>query len=238
MVEMSKLLLQYEGLRVTDVCDGLDAVGLIDTCTMDWEIRSLWRDIENLTHRICGFAHTLRFVPTSRVVPRPLALEKYKEWKSDWYSRLAPGPKEPLKPGEILVIDAAEVADVGFIGSNNGLGWKNQGVRGAVTNGGCRDTDELIKEKVPVYSRRIARGIRPGRLEWDAENIPIACGGVRVFPGDIVVADGDGVIVVPTAHAETVAKVAREIANSDKKNRKAKYEAGGLEADCTIEPLG
>jgi regulator of RNase E activity RraA/type 1 glutamine amidotransferase len=235
---ISKLLALYEGLRVTDVCDGLDAVGLIDSCTMDWEIRPLWRDVEGFGHRIYGVAHTVRFVPTSRVVPRPLPLEEYKAWKSDWYRRLAPGPREPITPGEIIVIDAAEVGDVGFIGSNNALGWIVQGARGAITNGGCRDTDELILQKVPVYSRRIARGIRPGRLEWDAENVPIACGGVRVYPGDVVVADGDGVIVVPREHAEVVAQVAREIANDDKQGRQAKYQQAGMGADPTLDPLG
>jgi 4-hydroxy-4-methyl-2-oxoglutarate aldolase len=235
MAEGTDWLSLYKGLRVTDVCDGLDAVGLIDTCTMHWEIRPLWRDVEGFAHRIYGVAHTLRFVPTNRVVPRPLPLEEYKQWKSDWYRQLAPGPKEPIYPGEILVIDAAEVGDVGFIGSNNALGWLNQGARGVVTNGGCRDTDELIKQRVPVYSRRIARGIRPGRLEWDAENTPIGCGGARVFPGDVVVADGDGVIVVPREHAETVARIAREIALSDKQGRRAKYQQAGLEVDFTLD---
>lgn len=235
MTETWDVLSLYEGLRVTDVCDGLDAIGLIDTCTMDWQIRPLWRDVEGFAHRICGLAHTMRFVPTGRVVPRPMPLDEYKAWKNDWYRRLAPGPKEPIRPGEIIVIDAAEVGDVGFIGSNNALGWINQGARGAVTNGGCRDTDELIRERVPVYSRRIARGIRPGRLEWDAENVPVACGGVRVFPGDVVVADGDGVIVVPRTHAEAVAEIAREIALGDKESRRAKYEQAGLEPDFTLD---
>ncbi len=237
MTDTSKLLAMYRGLRVTDVCDGLDAVGLIDTCTMDWEIRPLWRDTDNLDHRIYGLAHTVRFVPTSRVVPRPQPLDEYKAWKSKWYRELAPGPKEWIHPGEIIVIDAAEVGDVGFIGSNNAQGWINAGAHGVVTNGGCRDTDELIKQRIPVYSRRIARGIRPGRLEWDAENIPIACGGVRVYPGDLVVADGDGVIVVPIAHAETVAEVARGIANSDKKGRRVKYQEAGMELDDTLDIL-
>jgi len=235
MKETSELLSLYQGLRVTDVCDGLDAIGLIDACTMDWEIRPLWRDLEEFRHRIYGVAHTIRFVPTSRVVPRPLPLEDYKAWKSNWYRQIAQGPKEPIQPGEIRVIDAAEVGDVGFIGSNNALGWLNQGVHGVVTNGGCRDTDELIRQRVPVYARRIARGIRPGRLEWDAENVPIACGGVRVFPGDIVIADGDGVIIVPRAHAQVVAEIAREIANADKRSRRAKYKAAGLDADSTLE---
>lgn len=237
MTTTSELLAMYEGLRVTDVCDGLDAVGLIDTCTMDWQIRPLWRDVEGFAHRIYGVAHTVRFVPTSRVVPRPMPLDEYKAWKSQWYRELAPGPREPIHDGEIIVIDAAEVGDVGFIGSNNALGWIVAGARGVVSNGGCRDTDELIVEQVPVYTARIARGIRPGRLEWDAENVPIACGGVRVIPGDVVVADGDGVIVVPIEHAERVAEIAREIANDDKRGRRAKYERAGLDLDDSLDAL-
>jgi regulator of RNase E activity RraA len=237
MSEQQDLLALFEGLRVTDVCDGLDAIGLIDTCTMDWQIRPLWRDTDDFRHRIYGIAHTVRFVPTSRIVPRPMELEEYKTWKSRWYRDLAPGPKEEIHDGEIIVIDAAEVGDVGFIGSNNAQGWINAGARGVITNGGCRDTDELIKQGVPVYSRRIARGIRPGRLEWDAENVPIACGGVRVYPGDIIVADGDGVILVPQGHAEVVARIARDIANDDKVSRRAKFEEAGLDDDFTVQPL-
>jgi regulator of RNase E activity RraA len=67
--------------------------------------------------------------------------------------------------------------------------------------------------------------------------VPIACGGVRVYPGDVVVADGDGVIVVPRQHAERVAEIAREIANEDKQGRRSKYERGGIPADETLETL-
>jgi regulator of RNase E activity RraA len=235
--ERARLLQLFKGLRVTDVVDGLDAVGLIDTCTMNANIHPLWRDTEQFKHRIYGFAHTMRFVPTNRVVPRPLPFEDYKKWKSDWYRNLAQGPKEPITEGDILVIDAAEVGDVGFIGSNNAQRWLNQGARGVVTNGGCRDTDELIKQRVPVYSARIARGIRPARLEWDAENVPIACGGVRVFPGDLIVADGDGVAVVPIEHAEKVAAAAKDIANEDRAGRRRLYQQAGMPSDFTVEQL-
>jgi hypothetical protein len=71
VIETSRLLALYPGLRVTDVCDGLDAVGLIDTCTMDWEIRPLWRDVQDFGHRIYGVAHTVRFVPTAASSPAP-----------------------------------------------------------------------------------------------------------------------------------------------------------------------
>lgn len=237
MNRQTELVSLYKGLRLTDVCDGLDAVGLIDTCTMDWKIRPLWRDTEDLSHCICGCAHTVRFVPTHRVVPRPLPIEEYKAWKNDWYSERAPGPREPVMSGEVLVFDGAEVGDTGFIGSCNGLSWIVEGAAGIVTNGGCRDTDELIKQKVPVYSRRIARGIRPGRLEWDAENVAIECGGVHVVPGDIVVADGDGVIVVPIDRAEEVARIARAVAGEDRKARRALYTKAGLEQDVTTRNL-
>ena len=56
----SEILELYKNLRVTDVCDGLDAVGLIDTCTMDWQIRPLWRDIEGFAHRI---GNRMKFYP-------------------------------------------------------------------------------------------------------------------------------------------------------------------------------
>jgi regulator of RNase E activity RraA len=238
MARNQELLELFEGLRVTDVNDGLDAVGLIDTCTMDWEIRPLWRDIEGFKHRICGFAHTVRFVPTNRVVPRPLSLEDYKQWKADWYAEVGSKMRDyPIESGDIMVFDGHDLGDVGFIGSSNSFGWINKGARGAVTNAGCRDTDEIIKQQIPVYSKRIARGIKPGRLEWDAQQVPISCGGVRVYPGDIVVADGDGVVVVPVKHAEDVAAVAREIANQDKESRRRHYKRAGLEPDWTVETL-
>jgi 4-hydroxy-4-methyl-2-oxoglutarate aldolase len=238
MASREQLLALYRGLRVTDVCDGLDSVGLIDATVMDWEIRPLWRDVESFSHRICGFAHTVRFVPTDRVVQRPLPVEEYKKWKSEWYGEISAKFRQyPIQQSDVLVFDAQGVATTGFIGSNNAFGWINQGAVGMVTNGGCRDTDEIIKERIPVYHRIIARGIRPGRLQWDAQMVPVTCGGVYVRPGDLVVADGDGVIVVPIEHAEAVGEFAREVANDDKRSRKRHYQLAGLEPDWTVQPL-
>jgi regulator of RNase E activity RraA len=97
---------------------------------------------------------------------------------------------------------------VGSIGSNNILNWKSRGAIGVVTSGGVRDTDEIIKQKVPMYHKRLGRGIRPGRNEVESVDQPIMCGGVLVRPGDLVVADGDGVVVVPREQAEPVAVAA------------------------------
>ena len=80
--------------------------------------------------------------------------------------------------------------------------------------------------------------IRPARLELDAEQVPVSVGGVLVRPGDIVVADGDGVVVVPIEIAEEDAKWARGVANGDRAGRRRLFEEAGMELDETVQPLG
>src|SRR5262245_41294768 len=109
-----------------------------------------------------------------------------------------------LTPGSILVIDATDDGESRSIGSTNILEWKKRGMVGLVTGGGLADTDEIIYHKVPVYFRRLARGIRPGRNELESVNRPVTTGGVLVRPGDVVVADGDGVVAVTRERAEAV----------------------------------
>jgi regulator of RNase E activity RraA len=231
------ILKLYGGLRLTDVCDAMDAAGLQDVGLMDKRIRPLWRDTEGFRHRIYGVAHTVRFVPAGRRAPVFETVEEHMKWKGKWYGELARGPiNSEIRDGDVIVIDAAGIPDCGFIGSNNALGWIAAGARGAVTNGGARDTDELIKERVPVYSTGVSRGIRPGRLELESTNRPIACGGVFVRPGDVVVADGDGVIVVPREKAAQVAEIATRIQEGDKAGRRKLYERLGLDEDFTIRP--
>jgi regulator of RNase E activity RraA len=116
------------------------------------------------------------------------------------------------------------------------MNWKLRGLRGIITSGGARDTDEIIKERVPVYLKRISRGYPPGRNELESVNAPVMCGGVLVRPGDVVVADGDGVVVVPRHHAEEVAKYARTILDRDKATRRKLYEKLGLPPDQSVLP--
>lgn len=234
--EDARILKLYEGLRVADVSDGMDIVGLQDVGLMNPEIRPLWRDTENFTHRFIGIAVTARYVPTNKRAAK-MTPEEFRKWEAAWYKELSPEPfVSLLRPGSALVIDGGEDGDTGTIGSNNILAWKLRGMVGVVTSGGARDTDEIIKEGVPLYYRRPGRGIRPGRNELESVNRPIMCGGVLVRPGDVVVADGDGVIVVPREHAEAVARAARQILESDKASRRKLYEKLGLPLDKTVEP--
>jgi len=234
--DRKRILKMYEGLRVTDVADGMDYCMLQDVGRMSHEIEPLWRDVEDFTHRIYGFAHTVRFVPTQRRVPT-MSPEEFGRYVGDWYRNLAQGPiGDEIQEGDVIVIDGMDT-DVGFIGSNNCMGWLARGAVGAVTNAGCRDTDELIKQKCPVYARYVAPAIRPGRLELESTNKLINCGGVLVRPGDLIVADGDGVVLVPIEKVEDVAEHARRIADGDKAGRRKLYEKLGLPLDDTVKPL-
>jgi len=120
------------------------------------------------------------------------------------------------------------------MGSANTLDCLDRGVRGFVTNGGVRDTDEIILQNIPFWSLFCSQAMVQARLEFDAKDIPVSVGGVQVRPGDIVVADGDGVIVVPQEIAELVARNAHAEHERDKKNRREAYRRLGKEEDHTV----
>jgi 4-hydroxy-4-methyl-2-oxoglutarate aldolase len=230
------LLAAFDGLRVADVTDGMDAVGLQNVGLMDPEIHSLWKDTKTFRHRFAGIAVTARYVPTNRAPAGRRTVEDYDKWSGDWYTRLSPEPfVDVIRPGTALVIDDAERMDVGSIGSFNILAWKTKGLVGVVTDATARDTDEIETEGVPLYFRHPGRGIRPGRNEIESVNRPIVCGGVLVMPGDVIVADGEGVIVVPRGVAADVARYARKIMDSDKAGRRDLYKKLGLPEDPSIK---
>ena len=234
-----EILELYKNLRVTDVLDGMDLIGLQDIGLMDKNIRPLWRDVEKFSHRVIGFAITVRHVPTDvRVGQNSFPdLEGFKKFKSQQYKRAPDAWLQTAKPGDIVVIDAGGIPECGFIGSNNSLGWAEKGVVGVVTNGGARDTDEIVKvKKISVYCKNgySSRGVRPGRLIAESYNFPINCAGVLVYPGDLIVADGDGVLVVPREHALKVGKIAREINIGDEKSRAKRFERLGIQPDETV----
>jgi 4-hydroxy-4-methyl-2-oxoglutarate aldolase len=230
------VLKAFEGLRVADVTDGMDAYGLHNTGLMDAGIVPLWKDTQKFTHRFIGVAVTARYVPTQRPTAGVRTEADYDKWAGEWYSKLSPEPfAELLRPGSALVLEDAPRADVGSIGSNNIMSWKLRGCVGVVTNATARDTDEVITEGIPLYFRHAGRGIRPGRNEVESVNRPVVVGGVLVIPGDVIVADGDGVVVVPRAVATKVAAYAHKIIAGDKEARRSLYKQLGLPEDSSIK---
>jgi 4-hydroxy-4-methyl-2-oxoglutarate aldolase len=231
-----KVLKAFEGLRVADVSDGMDFVGLHDIGLVNPEIHSLWKDTVNYSHRIIGIAVTVRYVPTQQPPAGKRSEAEFDKWVGDFYNRRTPEPFVPLlREGSVVVIEEAPETDVGSIGSNNIMNWKLHGAVGVITSNTCRDTDEIIAQKVPLYLKQVGRGIRPGRNEVESVNRPIVLGGVLVMPGDVVVADGDGVIVVPRAVALEVARYAHKVIDGDKNARRDLYKKLGLPDDKSIK---
>jgi regulator of RNase E activity RraA len=231
------LVKKFEGLRTTDVLDAMQAVGLQDRGIMDKTIRPLWRDnTDKVTHRFYGVAITYQYVPTNKPAAYKVPYTDFKKWHGHWYGTYAPETfAQLIRPGHAVVIDAQGIENTGFVGSNNTLNWYSRGMTGVVTNGNARDTDELILEKIPVYTKYQGGGTRPGRIEYGSINLPVVVGGALVRPGDMIVADGDGVVVVPIEQVEEVLKIAWDIAKGDKAGRKKLYEKVKLPTDATIK---
>lgn len=216
-------------LRVTDVTDGLDAVGRADLTLLDPAIRPLWMGM-----RFWGPALTLRVVPTNRrmpVVDRRDALRQHALWNEMGGMHA----QFEVRPGCVIVTSTNGARECGYWGSNNSLDMQSRGAAGIVTDGYARDTDEIILQKNPVACRGIGRTIIPGRVELMAVDEPVGCGGVLVRPGDIVGCDWDGVVVVPIEVAEDVLCIAARIAVDDKKARRRLYEKLGRKPDETVD---
>lgn len=223
-----ELLEAFSNVRVADVRDGMDTMGLFWTGTMSPEIRPLWRT------RVSGIAITCRYTKYNGPMPTQRGDAYWDEFVGWYYKEICPYPwMGEIQPGDFAIIDQSELP-VGLMGSANTLGGINKGLVGYVSNGGCRDTDEVIRQQVPFWTPRSVQPMVQMRLQFEAMDVPIDCGGVTVNPGDVVVADGDGVIVVPREAALEVAHYAQREHKSDMKTRRNLYKAAGLEPDETV----
>ncbi len=225
--DRAKILDLYKDLRVADVRDGLDWNMMHFYGTMTSDIRPLFRT------RVIGIARTVRYLPYQGGLPR-MSSEEYTQWSAWYYKEINPiGAALDIERGDFVVIDQSGM-DVGLIGSNSGLDGFRRGAVGYVCNGGVRDTDELILEKVPFWCKMSSQPMVQARLMFDSKNVPVCVGGVTVKPGDVIVADGDGVVVVPRAMAVAVAGYAHQELKKDKVGRRKLYEALGMKPDSTV----
>jgi regulator of RNase E activity RraA len=180
-----------ERLRALDACavsDALDALGLAGAVT----------GISRRTapKLVVGRAVTVKVVPRRDATPAP---------------HLATEAVQTAQPGDVIVVDNGGRTDVSAWGGLLSLAAQRRGVAGVIVDGACRDYDEAAELDFAVYSRATVTVTARGRIVQQSFNTPVSVGPVQVHPGDLVIADGSGVVFVQAAEAERVLELAEQI---------------------------
>lgn len=136
---------------------------------------------------------------------------------------------EQVQDGDVVVAGCVTESEDGFFGELLATSLRSRGARGLVIDGGCRDVDELREMDFPAFSRAIsAKGTVKATL--GSVNVPVNVANALVNPGDVVVADADGVVVVPAARAAEVADASQKREDAEA-GKRARFQAGELGLD-------
>jgi regulator of RNase E activity RraA len=158
---------------------------------MDHEIKPRIND-----KKVIGPAVTILEGPTAESLPPKHALDAIDESPA----------------GSVIVIAINGEANVAVWGGLMTAGAEVNGHAGAILDGGVRDVTEIRRDSgFQVFARSVSPATTVSRFKTLASNVPVVCGGVTVNPGDLIVADLDGVVVVPKEHVDAVLKMATEI---------------------------
>ncbi len=145
-------------------------------------------------------------------------------------------------PGDVLVIDADSYLDAAIWGELTSLSAKVHNLAGVIIDGAVRDRTDLQQLGFPVFARGIVAA-GTFKVNLGEINVPIACGGLTVHPGDLIVGDADGVVVVPQAQLDPIAKAARaQVAKEEEYRKKILageilYDVLGLERYLRDQPI-
>lgn len=166
-------------------------------------LRNVWmrgaRPLKKGLPRLVGRAFTLRFVPAREDLATPAS------WGSPISTRAA---IEAMPEGCIAVVDAMGVTDAGIFGDILCARMRKRGVAALVTDGVVRDIDGVLETGLPVWCQGTAAPASVAGLTFVAWQQPIGCGGVAVFPNDVVVVDADGAVLIPYAMLDEVVQAA------------------------------
>jgi len=196
--ERQKIIKRTLKLYVAALSDAADEIGLNTVC-MD-------RGIVPLTKkkRMAGFARTGKLVRSAPNKP-------YDEKQLDVFMSMATDATD----GDIIVIDMAGAGDCSAWGQVLTRIGKPLGVGGAIIDGTSRDIEDIDKMDFTVFARGRHPGTMRGRMDMESVQKPIVCGGVTINPGDLIFADGDGVVVIPSEHIEVILTHAEKVVETD-----------------------
>lgn len=186
---------RLERLSTTNISDALDALGLKGAT---YGIRPIWE----------GAAKIVGRAVTVKVTAAGLTKSKH---------HLGVKAIDVAEPGDVIVIDNGGRLDVSCWGGILANGAKMKGVSGVVIDGACRDVDDYVEIKFPVYARGAVVATARGRIMEEATNVMIQFGGVQVRPGDVVVADRSGVVIIPQEKLDEVVAKAEELYEIEEK---------------------
>lgn len=176
------------------------------------EVASVSDAIEQILGKRMYMSHRMRPLFASKFAGYALTVKLKKQENHD--PKALNGMIEAIdegKPNSVYVMVVEDGADIAGMGGLMGTAMSARDFSGAVIDGGVRDTAYLQKIGFPVYALGTAPSTSVSHYRFDGSNVPVICDGVPVNPGDIVVADNDGVVVVPIAHAQEVLKLAQEM---------------------------
>jgi regulator of RNase E activity RraA len=181
------------------------------------EVASVSDAMEQLYGQQNYMSHDMRPLATTKFAgPAVTVLMKKEEHKEG--SKASEGMLDAIdtaRPGSVYVMVVQDGSDYAGIGGLMATAMKYRGLAGAVIDGSVRDTPQIHKLQFPVFSRGVAPSTTIGHYRFAGVNVPVTCAGAHVAPNDIVVADEDGVVVVPRAHAEEVLKKAQALDDTE-----------------------
>jgi regulator of RNase E activity RraA len=178
---------------IVDALSGI-STATVTTLLLKKGLRTVWmkgtRPLRPEQPRLVGRAFTLRFVPAREDLATP------ESWSSPKSTRAA---IEDMPAGCIAVVDAMGVASAGIFGDILCARMKKRGVAALVTDGVLRDGAGVAATGLPVWCQGVAAPPSVAALTFVGWQEPVGCGGVAVYPDDVVVADGDGAVLIPAA---------------------------------------
>lgn len=204
------------------------ALGGVSTATLTTlmlkqGLRNVWlrgtRPLLPGQKRVAGRAFTLRFIPAREDLAIPAA------WSAPISTRTA---VEAMPNGCVAVVASGGCTDAGVLGDILCARMRRRGVAALVTDGTVRDIDGIAATGLPIWAQGVAAPPAVTAMTFVNWQEPVGCGGVAVFPGDVIVADGDGAVVVPQALAAALVRPAMEQENLEAWIMQQVVEGAGL----------